>query len=126
MMTMCDDDSTNPVRKSLESFFDTVCDNYCSICLGKCVDNDGFVLQCKHMFHQECIEKWEGCNKYTCPLCREPFYSKILIRIHKLYDILASEFAHDKIEAYVLEHVDYHDSYSNYDIYDALYTLSVR
>ena len=40
-----------------------------SICRSK--DEHIFVLQCKHIFHRECIvEWWETLNRKSCPLCR--------------------------------------------------------
>jgi hypothetical protein len=42
--------------------------NDCSICLEKIEDCDKiYVLMCNHIFHVECLNKW---NKNTCPYCR--------------------------------------------------------
>jgi len=41
----------------------------CSICLEPCVS--GVELECKHVFHKKCIEKWLDTNP-TCPNCRVP------------------------------------------------------
>jgi len=44
----------------------------CSICLNTIeIDNRIYELKCNHIFHVECLNKW---NKNTCPYCR----SKIL------------------------------------------------
>ena len=39
----------------------------CSICLEACVS--GVELECHHVFHKKCIEKWLD-TKMTCPNCR--------------------------------------------------------
>lgn len=43
----------------------------CSICRMEMEKEDEyFNIECKHMFHKECLEKWlTECN-YTCPVCR--------------------------------------------------------
>jgi hypothetical protein len=112
------------VCKRLEPFFDAAYDDDCSICLCKISDiKCSFKLKCKHIFHLDCILNWELQKMYTCPLCREPFYTKIVVRINKLYDLLSPHLIHDTIEEYVFSYLDYHNRYSNYDVYDALYIL---
>jgi len=40
----------------------------CSICLNRIeIGNKIYVLKCNHIFHVECLNKW---NKNTCPYCR--------------------------------------------------------
>ncbi len=42
--------------------------NCCSICLDVIEkENKIYVLKCNHIFHVECLNKW---NKNTCPYCR--------------------------------------------------------
>lgn len=43
----------------------------CSICRMEMEhDDEYFDIECKHMFHKDCLEKWlTECN-YTCPVCR--------------------------------------------------------
>ena len=43
----------------------------CSICRMEMEhDDEYFDIECKHIFHKECLEKWlTECN-YTCPVCR--------------------------------------------------------
>ena len=31
-------------------------------------------LQCRHAFHQHCIDDWFLQNHVNCPLCRMPFF----------------------------------------------------
>ncbi|KAL3111027.1 hypothetical protein niasHT_012945 [Heterodera trifolii] len=47
-------------------------DNECAICLGT-IYQGSFVrpLPCKHIFHNNCIEKWLVGSHKTCPLCRD-------------------------------------------------------
>ncbi|XP_027150053.1 probable E3 ubiquitin-protein ligase XERICO [Coffea eugenioides] len=44
----------------------------CSICLSDFVEGEEGreLLQCKHRFHRNCIEKWLQGWQATCPLCR--------------------------------------------------------
>lgn len=42
--------------------------NECSICYESIYG--GYTLECKHQFHEECLEK---CRTDICPLCRRPF-----------------------------------------------------
>lgn len=39
----------------------------CSICFNK-IDNE-YKLDCGHVFHESCIEKWINTNP-SCPICR--------------------------------------------------------
>lgn len=118
---------TMSVRKQLGPLFDAVCDDNCCICLCRFSDdNIGTELRCKHVFHAGCIEKCEVYKMFNCPLCREPIYTKIVIRIHELYGLLAFCFTHEIIEEYVFTYLDYNESYSNYDIYDALHLLYIE
>ena len=43
----------------------------CSVCLGTIKEESTvrLLLNCKHMFHVECIDKWLGSHT-TCPICR--------------------------------------------------------
>ena len=49
-------------------------ENLCCICLEKIHDIDTnsvtLLLNCKHKFHNICIDKWLQYKKYTCPYCR--------------------------------------------------------
>ena len=40
----------------------------CSICCEPLYE--GYTLDCKHSFHEECLE---NCRTDVCPLCRKPF-----------------------------------------------------
>ena len=39
----------------------------CTICLEPCLN--GVEIECGHIFHKKCIEKWTSFKK-TCPNCR--------------------------------------------------------
>ncbi|CAI8610905.1 unnamed protein product [Vicia faba] len=53
----------------------------CAVCLNKMKMEDEVreLMNCSHLFHRECIDKWfehgyennDNCNQ-TCPLCRAP------------------------------------------------------
>ncbi|KAJ1412030.1 Zinc finger, RING-type [Sesbania bispinosa] len=46
----------------------------CAVCLCKIEEGEEIrVLRCEHMFHRNCLNRWEsGFKNYaTCPLCRE-------------------------------------------------------
>lgn len=43
----------------------------CSVCFEKFIDSDTCrELKCKHLYHQNCIDKWLS-EHITCPVCRE-------------------------------------------------------
>ena len=41
----------------------------CSICYEEITHRTSDLLECNHLFHKECIDKWFE-NNYTCPICR--------------------------------------------------------
>ncbi|KAG9156850.1 hypothetical protein Leryth_020166 [Lithospermum erythrorhizon] len=44
----------------------------CAICLCKIEDGEEIrEMACDHIFHRVCLDKWLGCSKITCPLCRK-------------------------------------------------------
>lgn len=46
-------------------------DTICSICLETCEKNKrACKLKCNHVFHRECIKKWDGGS---CPNCRKKY-----------------------------------------------------
>ncbi|CAD8185966.1 unnamed protein product [Paramecium octaurelia] len=44
----------------------------CSICLKLVIENEiaSQIRECKHTFHQLCLQKWYNINN-KCPLCRQ-------------------------------------------------------
>ncbi|CAN4121946.1 unnamed protein product [Withania somnifera] len=43
----------------------------CAICLCKIEDGDEVrELNCDHLFHRTCLDRWMNCGRMTCPLCR--------------------------------------------------------
>ncbi|KAJ0728573.1 putative transcription factor C2H2 family [Helianthus annuus] len=54
----------------------------CAICLQEFEMGETYMaFECKHGYHQECIEKWLQ-KKKNCPVCRAhvfPFLSKIFV-----------------------------------------------
>ncbi|KAL7414419.1 hypothetical protein BDY24DRAFT_23436 [Mrakia frigida] len=45
----------------------------CMVCLGDYEEEeDCRILECKHVFHQECIDKWLHVGRNACPACRSP------------------------------------------------------
>ncbi|CAA3015732.1 E3 ubiquitin- ligase RHA2B-like [Olea europaea subsp. europaea] len=49
----------------------------CSICLCNIDEEDEVreLINCKHVFHRVCLDRWVGYGHWTCPLCRN--YLKI-------------------------------------------------
>ena len=71
--------------KIIENHYDN---EKCAIC--REVEGEKVVLSCKHIFHEECIKKW---NNTTCPMCRRvmqgylfKFESKISKYEHKVVE----------------------------------------
>lgn len=44
-------------------------ENECPICLEKINHKTSDKLECGHLFHKDCLDKW-FMNNYTCPICR--------------------------------------------------------
>ncbi|CAK9156597.1 unnamed protein product [Ilex paraguariensis] len=47
----------------------------CSVCLHKFCGSDEIrqLINCKHIFHRSCLDRWMDHNQTTCPLCRTSF-----------------------------------------------------
>jgi hypothetical protein len=54
----------------------------CCICLNSDDGYDGDIveLNCGHIYHLECIEKWMDNNNNTCPLCKSNITSTISVK----------------------------------------------
>lgn len=73
-------------------------DNKCIICDGECTPK--IVLDCKHIFHAECIVKWWGNfpgNGLCCPLCRQKTYNKCYFEITEDEQLPCGYYRHDCI-----------------------------
>ncbi|KAK3429227.1 hypothetical protein EUGRSUZ_E00641 [Eucalyptus grandis] len=46
----------------------------CAVCLHDFEADDEIrrPLNCRHVFHRGCLDRWMGCVRRTCPLCRAP------------------------------------------------------
>ncbi|XP_047342198.1 probable E3 ubiquitin-protein ligase XERICO [Impatiens glandulifera] len=58
--------------------FGSIChhEQECSVCLNEFEDESLInQLECGHVFHANCMEKWLDCWNITCPLCRSPVMS---------------------------------------------------
>jgi hypothetical protein len=71
-----DEDEINKIKTTEYSKLDTDTKNTCTKCT-ICQDeyhNDNKVreLNCKHVFHLECIDQWLKEYSYKCPQCRQP------------------------------------------------------
>ncbi|XP_058105633.1 brassinosteroid-responsive RING protein 1-like [Magnolia sinica] len=44
----------------------------CLICLSEFEGGEEIrrLMNCKHLFHRSCLDRWMDCNHQTCPLCR--------------------------------------------------------
>ncbi|XP_010547192.1 PREDICTED: probable E3 ubiquitin-protein ligase XERICO [Tarenaya hassleriana] len=48
-------------------------DHRCSVCLTEFEpESEINKLECGHVFHKACLEKWIDYRNITCPLCRNP------------------------------------------------------
>lgn len=62
------------IKKLNKDNKESVIDSTCSICL-ESVEKNGISLNCKHYFHNECLQKWvkeqlKNIIVPTCPTCR--------------------------------------------------------
>ena len=55
----------------------------CAICLLEITDNKN-ILNCNHVFHEDCIEKWYKISHH-CPLCRNSKFDITLKEYEKHY-----------------------------------------
>ncbi|KAG8377350.1 hypothetical protein BUALT_Bualt08G0024000 [Buddleja alternifolia] len=53
----------------------------CSICLSEFSEGDEGrqLLECKHTFHRDCLEKWLQGYTATCPLCRSLVVPEVIV-----------------------------------------------
>ncbi|CAN1178372.1 Brassinosteroid-responsive RING protein 1 [Linum perenne] len=44
----------------------------CAVCLYDFGDEDEIrsLANCRHVFHRECLDRWMGYDRRTCPMCR--------------------------------------------------------
>lgn len=55
----------------------------CSICLSEFQERDVCrELECKHVFHNNCLEKWLHRSRATCPLCRKSVLPEEIVSEH--------------------------------------------
>ncbi|KAL1536217.1 RING-type E3 ubiquitin transferase [Salvia divinorum] len=54
----------------------------CSICLSEFEQGDEAMelVDCRHVFHRSCLEKWLRCHLATCPLCRSVVVPDAVVR----------------------------------------------
>ncbi|KAG9158515.1 hypothetical protein Leryth_016167 [Lithospermum erythrorhizon] len=50
----------------------------CAVCLYEFDSNDDVrtLMNCRHIFHRCCVDRWLFHDQKTCPLCRAPFISE--------------------------------------------------
>jgi hypothetical protein len=69
-------------HKTMNKFYETLCE--CCICCEDINKNLEIPLECGHIFHKECIIKF---NKNQCPLCKKN-YTYTEINYYKNEDII--------------------------------------
>ncbi|WOG81267.1 hypothetical protein DCAR_0100413 [Daucus carota subsp. sativus] len=49
----------------------------CAVCLYEFSGGEEIrrLMNCRHVFHRECVDRWMDNEQMTCPLCRTPFIS---------------------------------------------------
>lgn len=60
----------------------------CPVCLEMMDLSTTRTLECRHSFHERCLERWKRTSR-TCPMCREPFdlpEYKVRITIQRMAD----------------------------------------
>lgn len=55
---------------------------YCSICLSEFEQGDEAkqLVDCRHVFHRRCLERWLRWYRATCPLCRSVVVPEVIVR----------------------------------------------
>eukprot|EP01015_Nassula_variabilis_P027894 TRINITY_DN5773_c0_g1_i3.p1 TRINITY_DN5773_c0_g1~~TRINITY_DN5773_c0_g1_i3.p1 ORF type:complete len:175 (-),score=5.09 TRINITY_DN5773_c0_g1_i3:52-576(-) len=53
-----------------EQFLEKICGDVCCICINEMkFEDSGFIKNCKHTFHAECLKEWLN-HEMFCPLCK--------------------------------------------------------
>ncbi|KAH6778217.1 hypothetical protein C2S52_006254 [Perilla frutescens var. hirtella] len=54
----------------------------CSICLSEFAGGDEAkqLVDCRHVFHGRCLERWLRCYGATCPLCRSVVVPEVIVK----------------------------------------------
>ncbi|KAB8068910.1 hypothetical protein BDV29DRAFT_183761 [Aspergillus leporis] len=61
----------SPLKKSDHIFT-------CSICLDRVRKRDPIhTLNCRHVFHRQCLENWYLGYHNQCPICKKPFFEEL-------------------------------------------------
>jgi hypothetical protein len=74
------------------------CKTECPICFEHIIDKSNeIVLDCKHIYHRDCITPWIKKNNLTCPYCRTEITQRILNKYHIEidYDIALREVVNE-------------------------------
>ncbi|PIN03829.1 hypothetical protein CDL12_23646 [Handroanthus impetiginosus] len=61
----------------------------CSICLSEFAEGEEGreIIDCKHVFHRHCLEKWLQGFTATCPLCRSLVVPEVMVAEYKRMQI---------------------------------------
>ncbi|KAL9332677.1 hypothetical protein ACSQ67_002287 [Phaseolus vulgaris] len=72
------------------------CDAECRVCLCELEEGEKVrKLQCHHMFHRDCLDKWLQQYWATCPLCRKQVVPPDVVLKHRLHQSQAEEQGFD-------------------------------
>ena len=62
-------------KLSYKKVKDKFCDLNCPICLDEFKKTEYYrILDCKHVFHKKCIDRWFKKDKNDCPMCRSKIF----------------------------------------------------
>ncbi|XP_029368102.1 zinc-binding protein A33-like [Echeneis naucrates] len=71
---------------------------FCSICLN--VFTQPVAIPCGHNFCMECIRSyWDTCNTFPCPLCKQEFDQKPLLRVNTVIAEVAAIFKSNEVHS---------------------------
>lgn len=67
----------------------------CAICMSNLSATPRVQTQCKHVFHDSCLQRWTNVGSSTCPICRQVIRSNA--------GIISAKSAHSVCESYAIE-----------------------
>ncbi|GMY05897.1 e3 ubiquitin-protein ligase rha2a [Fagus crenata] len=94
----------------------------CAVCLCKIEEGEEIrELRCEHLFHRDCLDRWLGSKRATCPLCRGSLAARNTTVTELGVEVLHFKFCSFNSDTDTVRHGGYDKSLLNPVIYIYIY-----